>query len=54
MPTQMPSTGRPARDALADRLVEPVRGEPAGSALDVADACDHGERRLAHRGAVGG
>ena len=48
MPTQIPSTGLPARDAVADRLVEPVRGEPARRALDVADAGDHRERRLAH------
>ena len=46
MPTQIPSTGLPAADALADRLVEAVRREPARGALDVADSRDHRERRL--------
>ena len=45
---------RPAGgDAVADRVVEAVRGEPARGALDVADAGDHRERRLAHGSGVG-
>ena len=52
MPTQMPSTGRPAADAVADRLVEPVDREAPGSALDVPDTGDHRERRVAHLGRV--
>ena len=45
--------GAAGRDALADRIVEAVRREPAGGALDVADTGDHGERRLAHGSSVG-
>ena len=48
-----PEHGLAGGDAVADRLVEAVRGEPARGALDVADAGDHRERRLTHGSGVG-
>ena len=54
MPRQMPSTGRPAATRSRSASARPSASEPAGGALRVADAGDHGERRLAHGGRVGG
>ena len=44
----------PGGDALAQRVVEPVAREPRGRALDVTDARDQRERRLAHEPRVDG
>ena len=48
-----PEHGLAGGDAVADRLVEAVRREPARRALDVADAGDHRQRRITHRIGVG-
>ncbi len=42
----------PGGDAVPDRLVEPVLGEPPRRALHVADTGDHGERGLPDRPAA--
>ena len=44
-----PEHGPPCRDPVADRVVEAGSRKPARGALDVADAGDDRERRLAHR-----
>ena len=48
MPTQIPSTGPAGGGPFAQRVGE--RREAAGRALEMADAGDHRERRLAHGG----
>ena len=45
MPTQIPSTGRPAATRSRSASSRPCAREPARGALDVPDAGDHGERR---------
>ena len=47
MPTQIPATGRPASTRSRKRVVEPVARESGRRALDVSDAGDQRERRLA-------
>ena len=39
--------GTAGRNALAYRLVEPVRSESAGGALNMSDSRDHGQRCVA-------
>ena len=53
MPTQIPSSGRPAAARSRSASARP-RLEPAGGALGVADAGDDGERRVAHGRWIGG
>ena len=53
MPTQIPSTGLPTLARSRIGRVETRCGESSGSALDVADARDHRERRFEHSGRVG-